>query len=71
MMFHRGEYLGTGTSAAYGFTDLDTESSTEDTVVLTYKTGQTCNACNDGVVTPVRYQWDGQQVQMLDALPAQ
>ncbi|WP_080731780.1 LppP/LprE family lipoprotein [Rhodococcoides fascians] len=71
MMFHRGEYLGTGTSEAYGFTDLDTGSSTEDTVVLTYKTGQTCNACNDGVVTPVRYQWDGQQVQMLDALPAQ
>lgn len=71
MMFHRGEYLGTGTAQAYGFTGLDTAASTPDTVVLTYKTGQTCNACDDGVVTPVRFQWDGQQVQMLDSLPTQ
>lgn len=70
LMFHRGEYLGTGTSDAYGFTDLDTEASTSDTVVLTYKAGQTCNACNDGITTSVRYRWDGQAVQMLDSPPS-
>lgn len=70
LMFHRGEYLGTGTSQAYGFTDLDNGSSTSDTVVLTYETGQTCNACDDGVTTSVRYQWDGEAVQMLDPPPS-
>lgn len=70
LMFHRGEYVGTGTSKAYGFTDLDVSTSTPDTVVLTYKSGQTCNACNDGITTAVRFQWDGQSVQMLDAPPA-
>ncbi|MDV6208093.1 LppP/LprE family lipoprotein [Rhodococcus erythropolis] len=69
LMFHRGEYLGTGTSKAYGFTDLDIGSSTNDTVVLTYKTGQTCNACNDGTRTPVEFHWDGTSVRMLGAPP--
>jgi hypothetical protein len=69
LMFHRGEYLGTGTSEAYGFTELDLAASTDDTVVLTYETGQSCNACDDGVVTSVRFQWDGRSVQMLDNPP--
>ncbi|WP_206490551.1 LppP/LprE family lipoprotein [Rhodococcus sp. KRD162] len=69
LMFHRGEYLGTGTSKAYGFTDLDIGSSTNDTVVLTYKTGQTCNACNDGIRTPVEFHWDGTSVRMTGTPP--
>ncbi|MDZ7912936.1 MAG: LppP/LprE family lipoprotein [Rhodococcus sp. (in: high G+C Gram-positive bacteria)] len=69
LMFHRGEYLGTGTAKAFGFTDLDVGSSTNDTVVLTYKTGQTCNACNDGIRTPVEFHWDGTSVRMTGNPP--
>ncbi|MFE4502262.1 LppP/LprE family lipoprotein [Rhodococcus sp. NPDC056743] len=69
LMFHRGEYLGTGTLDARGFTSIDYPASTEDMVVLTYRTGQSCTACDDGVTTSVRFQWDGQAVQMLDSPP--
>ncbi len=70
LMFHRGEYLGTGTAEAYGFTELDLAASTDDTVVLNYATGQSCNACDDGVVTSVRFQWDGQSIKMLGNPPS-
>ena len=69
MMFHRGRYLGTGTLRAYGLTSLDTDTSTKDTVVLKYRSGQSCTACDDGIVTTVRYHWDGKSVQMLDPPP--
>lgn len=68
-MFHRGAFLGTGTSHAYPFTNLLVGASTEDTVVLSYRWGQTCNACGDGKSTTVRYHWDGTRVQMLDPAP--
>lgn len=69
LMFHRGTYLGTGTLQAYGFTTIDTAQSTTDTVVLRYRSGQSCTACGDGVVTTVRYRWDGSAVRMLDPPP--
>jgi hypothetical protein len=54
LMFHRGTFLGTGTSKAYGFTSLDWDATTKDTVVLSYRTRQSCTACDDGIVTTVR-----------------
>ena len=69
LMFHRGDYLGTGTARAYGFTSVDHAASTADTVVLRYLTGQSCAAWDDGHTTTVRYHWDGTQVQMLDPPP--
>ncbi len=69
LMFHRGEFLGTGTWKAYGFTSLDREASTPDTVVLRYRWGQSCTAYDDGNVTTVRYHWDGSRVVMLDPAP--
>jgi len=71
MMFHRGTYLGTGTLQAYGLTSVNSSASTNDTVVLDYRSGQSCTACDDGVVTSVRYRWDGAKVQMLDPPPPQ
>jgi hypothetical protein len=68
-MFRRGTFLGTGTSRAYGFTSLDWDATTKDTVVLSYRTGKSCTACDDGTVTRVRYHWDGTGVQMLDPPP--
>jgi hypothetical protein len=69
LMFHRGTYLGTGTSNAYGFTSLNAARSTNDTVVLNYKTPGACNACPPAAVTSVRYQWQGDHVAMLDPPP--
>lgn len=69
LMFHRGAYLGTGTLQPFAFTSIDTAASTSDTVVLAYRTGQSCTSCNDGIVTTVRYRWDGTAVQMLDPPP--
>jgi hypothetical protein len=69
LMFHRGTYLGTGTSKAYGFTSVDAARSTGDTVVLDYATPGECDACAPAAVTSVRYQWQGGHVQMLDPPP--
>jgi hypothetical protein len=69
LMFHRGTYLGTGTSKAYGFTSLNPAGSTNDMVVLDYKTPGECNACAPAAVTSVRYRWQGDHVEMLDPAP--
>lgn len=69
LLFHFGEYLGTGTSAPYPFTTLDAARSSDDTVVLTYKDGRNvCTACA-GPVHVVRYQWQDDHVEMLDPPP--
>lgn len=70
LMFHKGQYLATATSKAYGFTSLNAALTTDTTVVMDYKTPGSCNACSDSTVTTVRYRWDGTQVQMLDSLPS-
>ena len=69
LMFHNGTYLGTATSRAYGFTSLNDKRTTDDTVVLNYKTPGACNACAPAAVNSVRYQWQGDHVAMLDPPP--
>lgn len=69
LMFHRGTYVGTGTSKAYGFTSLDAGRSTGDTVVLDYVIPGECDACAPASVSSVRYQWQGDHVAMLDPAP--
>jgi hypothetical protein len=69
LMFHNGDYLGTATSKAYGFTSLNNARTTDDTVVLDYKLPGACNACPPAGVTSVRYQWQGDHVEMLDPPP--
>lgn len=69
LMFHRGRYLGTATSTAHPFTGL-LPGASNDTVVLTYGSTQSCTTCpGGGIVTTVRYWWDGTQVDMLDLPP--
>lgn len=69
LMFHKGRYLGTATSKAYGFTALAAAASTDDTVVLSYKTPGSCNACPDGTYTQVQFHWDGTHVVMIGHPP--
>jgi hypothetical protein len=69
LLFHNGDYVGTGTSTAYGFTSLNVGQTTDDTVALNYKDGRNvCTAC-PGPINTVRYQWQGDHVAMLDPAP--
>ncbi len=69
LLFHKGAYLGTATPRAYGFTSLDVDRTTDDTVGLLYRTPGSCNACDDGTVTHVQFRWDGSKVTMVGAPP--
>jgi hypothetical protein len=70
LLFHNGNYVGTGTSTAYGFTSVNAAKTTDNTVALNYKDGRNvCTAC-PGPITTVRYQWQGDHVAMLDPAPA-
>jgi hypothetical protein len=69
LMFHRGEFVGTATPKAYAFTKLLVPASTDDIVVLTYRTDQSCDSCEDGTLTTVGFQWQGDHVLMLDSPP--
>lgn len=69
LMFHRGEFVGTGTWKAYPFTQIEHASSTSDSVLLSYKDPRyVCSAC-DGPRVAVRYEWQGDHVEMLDPPP--
>jgi hypothetical protein len=69
LMFHFGRYLGTATAKPYGFTTLVPEATTDDTVVLSYMTPGSCDACADGTFTHVQFHWDGQRVVMIGNPP--
>lgn len=69
LMFHRGTFVGTATPKAYPFTQIEDPASTVDLVVLTYRSRQSCDACDDGTLTTVGFQWKGDRVQVLDPLP--
>ncbi|WP_156614130.1 LppP/LprE family lipoprotein [Mycobacterium sp. 852002-51961_SCH5331710] len=69
LLFHRGEYVGTGTSKAYGFTSLDSAASSDDMVVLNYKVPGECNACAPAAIHSARYRWNGDRAVMLDPPP--
>lgn len=71
LLFHRGQYVGTGTSKAYGFTSLDAGASTGDTVVLNYKIPGECTACAPTAIRSARYRWNGDRTVMLDPPPDQ
>lgn len=66
LMFHRGEFLGRGRRRR---TRSRRWTPAHDTVALRYRSGQSCTACSNGLLTTVRYQWDGNSVQMLDPSP--
>lgn len=76
LLFNRGIYAGPATASPRGFTSLNRAATTDDTVALNYKTPGSCNACDDGTVTTVRYQWQSRgpgqlgHVVPLDAPPA-
>lgn len=69
LLFHKGDYVGTGTAKAYPFTSMNRDRTTDDTLALDYKDGRNaCTACA-GPVTTVRYQWQRDHVEMLDPPP--
>lgn len=77
LLFNHGIYVGPATPTPRGFTSLNRALTTDDTLALDYKTPGSCNACSDGTISTVRYQWQsrgpgqlGHEVR-LDQLPAQ
>ena len=69
LLFHRGGFVGTATPKTVPFTSLEQPASTDDVVVLTYRSGQSCDVCTDGTLTTVGFQWKDNKVNVLDALP--
>jgi serine/threonine protein kinase, bacterial len=69
LLFYKGSFVGTATPQAHSFTTLDTALTTDDTVVLKYGVPVTCNACPDMEFTIVRFQWQGDHVEMLGTPP--
>jgi hypothetical protein len=69
LLFHKGEFVGTGTRESLGLTSLDPVHTADDTVGVIYKTPGRCNACPDGTVTSVQFHWDGKQVQTIGTPP--
>ena len=69
LLFHDGNYVGTATPKAYGLVSLNSARTTDDTVVLNYKDPNSSAGDANATVIGVRYQWQGDHVQMLDALP--
>lgn len=69
LLFHRGTFVGIATPKAYPFTEIEDPASTVDLVVLTYRSRQSCDACDDGTLTTVAFQWKDDRVQILDPLP--
>ncbi len=54
LLFHNGNYVGTGASKAYAFMSLNAAQTTDDIVALNYKDGRNvCTAC-PGPITTVR-----------------
>lgn len=75
LLFHDGTYIGTAASEAYPFTSLNAALTTDDTVVLDYKTPGTCSpcpgcACRPADITSVRYRWRDNHVVRLDPTPS-
>jgi hypothetical protein len=77
LFFHNGQYVGPTTPRPYGSTLLNASRTTDDTVVLDYKTPGVCNACAPGAAITnvgdqwhsVRYKWQSDNVQRLDLMP--
>jgi pimeloyl-ACP methyl ester carboxylesterase len=71
LLFHKGQYVGTATSEAYAKSYVDTDESTDDTVVVSYTYDRPWDrsSAEASGLAYVHYRWDGQRVQMLDELP--
>ncbi|MFD3510285.1 LppP/LprE family lipoprotein [Nocardia sp. NPDC058666] len=59
LLFRKGVFLGTATPESHGFTSLDFQQTTDDTVALLYKVPGTCNACSDATYFSVEMHWNG------------
>ncbi|TSD48002.1 LppP/LprE family lipoprotein [Rhodococcus sp. KBS0724] len=70
MFFHRGEYLGTATSCAFGFTTVVDSTSESATVQYRWPRGRDSNANPSGLATAT-FVWDGNEVVMQNDLPAE
>lgn len=71
LMFHKGQYVGTATPDPYSFLRLDTDQSTDSTVVLDFRSSPaSCNACDDAGAMAVRFRWNADHIDMIGTPPS-
>ena len=70
MLFHRGEYVGTGTQCALGYTTVVGGTDASVDVRYRWPRGNDVNANPTGEATTT-YRWTGGGVEMTDPLPAE
>lgn len=59
IMFHQGKFIPTGVPDTFGFNEIDTSTSTGDTVALRYSNGM------PGLESVVRFRWNGAGVELI------
>ncbi len=62
VLFHQGKYIPTGVPDTFGFNGIDTTQSTGDTIALKYTSGI-------GLVSIVKFRWNGNGVELIGNTP--
>jgi hypothetical protein len=63
VMFHLGQFIPQGVPDTYGFNGIDASQTTGDTVTLTSPSGI------NGLITRVRFHWNGAGVELIGNVP--
>jgi hypothetical protein len=59
VMFHLGKFIPTGVPDTFGFNDIDSSTSTGDTIALRYSNGV------PGLDSIVKFRWNGNGVELI------
>lgn len=71
LMFHKGQYVGPATSAAYAYMRFNTEQTSDSTVVLDFAESEgSCGACPDKGYESIRFRWQSDHVEMVGTPPS-
>ena len=70
LLFHNGGFVGTATPTGVGYLAFNRDETTDDTIVLTFRTSiGTCGGCDDGTYQDVRFRVRNGEVVPIDPIP--
>lgn len=70
LLFHDGGFVGTATPTGVGYLAFNRDETTDDTIVLTFRTSiGTCGGCDDGTYQDVRFRLRNGEVVPIDPIP--
>jgi hypothetical protein len=71
LMFHKGQYVGPATAAAYAYMRFNAEQTTDTTVVLDFaESAGSCSACPDKGYESIRFRWQTDHIEMVGIPPS-